>query len=56
MKITLEQTNNKKHSATIETESDDLDIWEVWEELIRPLLLAFEYQPDSVDGLVNKEK
>ena len=52
MKIRLEAEG---HNAEIEVLCDDLDINDVWQDLIRPALLAFGYQEKTVDGLVNED-
>ena len=53
MKIRLEAEG---HNAEIEVLCDDLDINDVWQDLIRPVLLAFGYQEETVDSLVKEEK
>lgn len=52
MKIRLEATD---HNAEIEVSHDDLDIHDVWDELIRPALIAFGFAVKTVDSLVNEE-
>ena len=54
MKLTLEQPSYAR-SVTIEVGSDDLTISEVWEDLIKPALLALGYHPKNVDELVGKD-
>lgn len=58
MKIKIESTTKDahSHSAEIETTADDLDIHEVWDELIRPLLIAYGYSQKGVDSLVAEER
>ena len=51
MKIRLEAEG---HNAEIEVLCDDLDINDVWQDLIRPALLAFGYQEKTVDSLTNE--
>ena len=41
----------KENTVCIETESDDLDIFDVWQELIKPALLGMGYQPGSIEDL-----
>jgi len=54
MKLTLEQPSYAR-SVTIEVGSDDLTISEVWEDLIKPALLAMSYHPKNVDELVGED-
>ena len=54
MKLTLEQQSYAR-SVTIEVGSDDLAIGEVWEDLIKPALLALGYHPKTVDELVGED-
>ena len=54
MKLTLEQPSYARQ-VTIEVGSDDLTIDEVWEDLIKPALLALSYHPNTVDGLVGDQ-
>jgi hypothetical protein len=54
MKLTLEQPSYAR-SVTIEVGSDDLAIGEVWEDLIKPALLAMSYHPKCVDELVGED-
>jgi len=53
MKLTLEQPSYARQ-VTIEVGSDDLTISEVWEDLIKPALLAMSYHPNTVAGLVGE--
>ena len=53
MKITLEQPSYARQ-VTIEVGSDDLTISEVWEDLIKPALLALGYHPKNIDELVGE--
>ena len=58
MKITLEPTKKEGEFVSpcviIETIHDDLSIWDIWDQLIRPALIGYGFQPDTVDQLVNK--
>ena len=55
MKITLESTVYKEHrKVIIESERDDLDIYEVWDDLIRPTLLAYGYGEKVIDSILQK--
>ena len=54
MKIILEQPSYARQ-VTIEVGSDDLTIGEVWEDLIKPALLALGYHPKTVDELVGED-
>ena len=40
---------------TIEHERDDLDIYEIWEEIIKPLLLATGYTETTVNRIYNEQ-
>jgi hypothetical protein len=51
MKITFEATGQNIRRVEITVGGDDLIITEVWEDLIRPALLAYGYHPTSVDSL-----
>jgi len=56
MKITIELTRNKVfNKVTIETESDHLTIHEVMQELIKPALLAWGFQPGSINEYIDEE-
>ena len=52
MKIRLEA---KKHNAEIEVAHDDLNVYDVWQSLIRPALIAFGFTVETVDSLVDDE-
>lgn len=51
MKITL-STPTYKTIYSVEVKSDDLDIEQVKEQLLRPVLLAAGYQPDSIEEIL----
>lgn len=51
MIITLEHYDTK---ITIENERDDLDIYEVIEDLVRPALLAAGFQPESINKTIGE--
>ena len=59
MKITIENTNTNTHYsskriASVETENDDLDIFDMMDE-IKNVLVAYGYHPKSVeDGITEK--
>ena len=56
MKITLEGTEFQKgKKIVIETGNDDHNIWEVYEQLIRPALIAWGYGEGTVDRLTEEE-
>jgi len=56
MKITLESTvYDEKTKATIEVDYDDIHINDVWEKLIKPVLIAYGFHPDTVNSLVSTE-
>ena len=55
MKLTIEQPSYARQ-VTIEVGSDDLTISEVWEDLIKPALLAMLYHPKCVDELVGEDE
>jgi hypothetical protein len=53
MRLTLEPTENSpiwqtRPTITIEVPGDDHNIEEMMDNLIRPLLLAFGFHPDTV--------
>jgi len=52
-KITFSVGNYQK--VTIEVEREDLNIWEVRDELLRPMLLALTYQPETVAEIFPNE-
>jgi hypothetical protein len=47
MKIILE---GKNHRAEIEVKNDHLTIGEVYESFIEPVLLAYGFQKESIEG------
>lgn len=51
MTIILKQYNTV---VTIENDRDDLDIYEVIEELVRPALLAAGFQPESISRTIGE--
>lgn len=57
MKITIEQTHNSGYSKVIiENEDDYLDLEELMQILIKPALLAWGYQPDSINKYIEEEE
>lgn len=50
MKIRIESTTDthKGHYAEVADQSDELTMWDVVEQLIKPLLIAYGFQPDNV--------
>jgi hypothetical protein len=54
MKIILEQPSYARQ-VIIEVGSDDLGIAEVWEDLIKPALLALGYHYKTVESLVGED-
>lgn len=56
MKITLESTTRTPHnSATISIANDELNIEEVWDDLIRPALIGYGFAKETVDSLRDKD-
>lgn len=58
MRIILESTNSEpKYSvkATIELQNDDLHIWEVIDDLVRPILIAYGFAEECVDKALSGE-
>lgn len=54
MKIILQTTASDPkytHSAEVQVGRDDLDIHEVWEDLIVPALLAYGFAKASIDKI-----
>ena len=54
MKIILQTTDSDpkySHSAEVRVNYDDLNIHEVWEDLIIPTLLAFGFARESIDKI-----
>lgn len=52
MKIKLETTNSEpeySHAVEIQVPADDLNIHQVWEDIIVPALLGFGFQQSSID-------
>lgn len=60
MRIILEHTDVQSGESTrkaiIEVGHDDLSLPEMWEELIRPALIAMTFSPECVDSLFEKEE
>jgi len=57
VKIRLEPTGDggvAYPTVEISTPRNSLDVGEVWDNLIRPALLAWGYQPENLDELVDK--
>jgi hypothetical protein len=49
-------TSNDGNTASLKkTEFDDLDIWDVWMELIRPCLAGYGFEHELIDELVGTE-
>ena len=58
MRITLESTNSAPEysvKATIEVQNDDLDIWAVIDDLVRPILIAHGFAEQCVDKALSGE-
>lgn len=58
MKLTLETTdpeNKYQKKVIIEQPFDDLTIDDIIEELVKPILLAYGFHPDIVDGYFGVE-
>jgi hypothetical protein len=53
MKLTAEAYDRK---ITIESPHDDMDIYDMWTDFIKPLLLGLTYTEKTVDGLLNEEE
>jgi len=54
MKITVESTVSEikySRSVQITTDRDDLNIYEVWEDMIVPALLAYGFGQGSIDQI-----
>lgn len=52
MKITLESTNyTPKITASVESSADDLTPEQAYEELFKPVLMAYGFSEKTVDGL-----
>ena len=54
MKIRIETTNSDPqytHSIEIAVDHDDLNIHQVWEDIIVPALLGFGFQQSSIDEI-----
>lgn len=52
MKIRLETTNSDPeytHSVEITVQEDDLNIHQLWEDIIVPALLGYGFQQSSID-------
>lgn len=54
MKITLEGTDEVKGKVIIIHGSDDLDVHDFWEVMVKPLMLAWSYSPDSIDRMIEE--
>jgi hypothetical protein len=54
MKITLESTQSTytDNRVTVSSGSDDLDIFEVAQSILRPALLAYGFAPESVNEIL----
>ena len=56
MKITLEPTDSENFGTyskvVISVENDDLELRELWDDLIEPAILAATYQPESIESLI----
>lgn len=61
MKLTLEPTHNKEtHNkdllkVIIETPCDYLDIHDLMQDVIKPALLAWGFQPKSINEYIEQE-
>lgn len=56
MKITIENPTYKQKVIIEKEELDDANINNIWEELIKPCLLAMGYQQNSIDEYFIGEK
>lgn len=52
MKITLEGTDEQPTVASVSVPHDDLTITQVWDGLIKPVLLAYGFSNETVDDLM----
>lgn len=54
MRIILQTTDSQpkySHSAEVRVDYDDLNIHEVWQDLIVPALLAYGFAQESIDSI-----
>lgn len=51
MKITIENTEKDIRRVEIGIAGDHLTMTQVWEDLLRPALLAYGFHPTSVDSI-----
>lgn len=51
MKITIENTEKDIRRVEISIDGDHLTLTQVWEDLLRPALLAYGFHPASVDSI-----
>lgn len=51
MKITLEPTTQPYSTISVKVLDDDLDIYDMWDKLIKPALLAFGYPEKTINKL-----
>ena len=45
---------NKKIKLKVNT--SDLDIWEIRDEILKPILIGVGYHPETVDMIINNEE
>ena len=51
MKITIEDTETDIRRVEISIARDHLTVTQVWEDLLRPALIAYGFHPTSVDSI-----
>lgn len=57
MKLTLQPTRyNSQPKVSLELDNDDLTLPQVVRDLIIPALLAWGYQPETIDQYITEEK
>lgn len=49
--MTSATLSNKYLTVSVSSGKDDLTIDELWSYVVRPLLIATGYEPETVDGL-----
>lgn len=53
MKVVMTQYDK---TVTIEEKADDLDIYDVIEQIVRPMLLAIGYQKENVEEVLGEPR
>lgn len=43
------------HSVELENKNDDLNIFDMWDDILKPLLLAIGYQEGSINELMESK-